>query len=352
MTFVSDNSACVSAIVPARNEQAVIAACVESLARQAEICEALVIDDQSTDETATIIQQLARTQSKIRYLKSHELPVGWVGKNNAVWRGAREAQGQWLLFTDADAVHAENSAKSAMEIAERENAALVSFSPEQVMETWYEKALIPYVYCRLGSRFSYAEVNDPRKAAAAANGQFLMIRRDIYNAVGGHASVASDVLEDVALAKKVKSSGYQIWFGSGTGVVRVRMYRSFGAMWEGWKKNLYPLMGGSPEAIGREFFRAIGPVLAACIAAVTTWVLLGNWIITLGVFLAGFVGVAVAYGDELRRNHFPPRLVCYGMLGRLLFARLLWASYGAHKRGKLKWKGREYPVSTSRASNG
>jgi glycosyltransferase involved in cell wall biosynthesis len=342
----------VSAIVPARNEEAVIAACVESLAAQPEIAEVYVVSDQSTDRTGPLVKELAEQHPKVHLLELKELPYGWVGKNNAAWRGASEAKGEWLLFTDADGIHEKNSAKRALEIAEQENAVLVSFSPEQVMKKWFEKALIPYIYCRLGSRFPYVDVNDPRKSIAAANGQFLMIRRDVYEAVGGHASVADEVLEDVALATRVKGAGYRIWFGSGKGIVRVRMYRSFGAMWEGWKKNLYPLLGGAPESIGREFARAFGPVLATYIAAVSTWALLDNWVMAIAVAVVGTLAVAVAYDDELRRNGFSHRLVWHGMIGRLLFARLVWASYASHRRGKLKWKGREYPVGTSRASNG
>jgi glycosyltransferase involved in cell wall biosynthesis len=348
----TEKCACVSAIVPARNEEAVIRACVESLASQPEILEILVVDDESSDRTGAVVQELTGRYPQVRLLKSRELPVGWVGKNNAAWQGARNANGEWLLFTDADAVHNPDSAEKALGIAERENAAMVSFSPEQVMESWYEKALIPYVYCRLGSRFSYADVNDPQKTAAAANGQFLLIRADVYRAVGGHASVADEVLEDVALARRVKSAGYRIWFGSGRGIVRVRMYRTFGAMWEGWKKNLYLLMGGSEEGISREIFRAVGPVLATLIAAISTWGLTDNRAAALTVLAIGFVGIAIAYDDELRRNQFSDRLVWYGMPGRLLFALVLWASYQGHRQGKLKWKGREYPVGTSRASNG
>ena len=352
MTQIIDKSARVSAIVPARDEEAVIGACLESLAQQSEILEVLVVDDQSTDRTAAIVQQSMRDHTKIRLLQTHGLPPGWVGKNYAVSLGAQHAQGEWLLFTDADAVHAPDSAARALAIAAQESAALVSFSPEQIMETWYEKALIPYIYCRLGSRFSYDDVNNPYNKSAAANGQFLMIRRDVYESIGGHASVASEVLEDVALAKRVKNSGQRIWFGSGQGIVRTRMYRSFASLWEGWKKNLYPLMGGTPEAIGREYLRTIGPVLATYIAAVTTGALFGKWLTALDMFLAGATATAVAYDGELRSNHFSHSLVRYEIPARLLFARLLWASYGSYRRGKLKWKGREYPVGTSRASNG
>src|SRR5260370_34136629 len=88
--------------------------------------------------------------------------------------------------------------------------------------------------------------------AAAANGQFLMMRRDVYDTIGGHSSVAGEVLEDVALAMRVKAASHRIWFGSGKGIVRVRMYRSFQEMWQGWRENLYRLMGGTPRAVFRE----------------------------------------------------------------------------------------------------
>lgn len=340
-----------SAIVPARNEEAVIGACVESLSEQSQIAEILVVDDQSTDKTAAIVREWMERLPQLRLLETKELPAGWVGKNNAVWLGAQEAKGKWLLFTDADAVHSVDSAARALAIAARENAVLVSFSPEQVMETWYEKALIPYVYCRLARRFSYTEVNDPGKAAAAANGQFLMIRRDAYEAVGGHASVAGEVLEDVALAKRVKGAGHRIWFGSGKGIVRVRMYRSFGAMWEGWRKNLYPLMGGSEGEVRKEIVRALVPLLVTMIAAVSIWESTESVMGVIGVLVLGLIGMFAAYAGELRRNQFPQRLIWNGIPGRLLFSGVLWASYRGHRRGKLEWKGREYPVGTPGASN-
>ena len=352
MTVTPKSAARVSAIVPARNEQDVIAACVESLAAQKVILEILVVDDQSTDKTKEIVDGLTARLGKVRLLEIMHLPAGWVGKNNAVWMGARESKGEWLLFTDADAVHEGDSAAKGVEIAERTGSVLVSFSPEQQLETWFEKSLIPYVYCRLGARFTYAEVNDPQKTAAAANGQFLLIRRDIYEAVRGHASVAGEVLEDVALAKRVKGAGYRIWFGSGRGVVRVRMYRSFQSMWQGWTKNLYPLMGGSEATTAAEFVRAVLPLAATAVAGVLAWEFAESWVLAFAVSAVGVAAMAVADSVALRRNQFPPRLIFYGIPGRLLFAGVLRASFRSHRKGKLEWKGRDYPTGAPGPSNG
>jgi hypothetical protein len=353
MTVTPKSLIRVSAIVPARNEDEVIAACVESLVPQKEILEILVVNDQSTDKTEEILRGLTARHPQVRMLEITNLPAGWVGKNNAVWTGASEAKGDWLLFTDADAVHERDSAAKALDIAGQTGSVLVSFSPQQELGTWYEKSLIPYVYCRLGKRFSYAEVNDPQKPMAAANGQFLLIRRDVYQAVGGHASVAGEVLEDVALAKRVKGAGCRIWFGGEQGIVRVRMYRSFQSMWQGWKKNLYPLMGGTEEAVSKEFVRAVLPVIVTVVAAMATWEFTESWMLAIAIFAVGLVTLAVTEGSELRRNQFPARLIFfYGIPGRLLFAAVLWASFRSHRKGKLEWKGRVYPTGTHGASNG
>ena len=342
----------VSAIVPARNEEAVIAACLESLAVQKEITEIVVIDDQSSDRTAEIVGSLSDKYPKVRLLAATELPSGWVGKNNAVWIGAREARGEWLLFTDADAAHSSDSANKALCMAAENNAVLVSFSPEQVLQSWYEKAVIPYVFTRLNSRFRFADVNDPKNAAAAANGQFILIHRDAYDTVGGHASVAGDVLEDVALAARVKAAGYHIWFGSGKGIVRVRMYRSFTAMWEGWTKNLYSLMGGTPKAVKTEVARAVLPILLTLLATVTVGGITESIILTASVLGVGLLGILIAYDAQLESSGFSPRLLAYAIQGRMLFAGMLWASYRSHRSGRLEWKGRTYPAGTPRASKG
>src|SRR5277367_4161106 len=194
----------VSAIIPARNEEASIARAVESVAMQLEVGEVIVVNDQSTDCTGAILAELARRIPKLRVLEAGPLPAGWVGKNHAASIGAAAAQGDWLLFTDADTYHYPGATRRALNDAVERDAVMVSYSPEQEMETWWERALIPFVYCRLAAKFSFAKVNDPTQPDAAANGQFLMVLRDAYSAVGGHEAVAREILEDVALARLLK----------------------------------------------------------------------------------------------------------------------------------------------------
>jgi glycosyltransferase involved in cell wall biosynthesis len=332
----------VSAIIPARNEEASIARAVESVAAQPEIGEVIVVDDQSTDGTGTILAELASRIPKLRILNTGAiLPSGWTGKNYAVSIGAAAATGDWLLFTDADTYHLPGSTHRALADAAEHDAVLVSYSPEQEMQTFWERAFIPYVYCQLAKKYSYTRVNNPDLPDAAANGQFLMIRRAVYESLGGHAAVAPKILEDVALAEIVKNSGHTIYFAAPVGVVHSRMYRSFSAMWEGWTKNLYPLFGDNFDAGGAYFVVGFG--LLTCVIGLfffkaslefTYWCSM----------LVVLVGWHMYYAFVLRRNHFPLGFIQYGLIGGFLFTAAHLVSWWKNTRGEVVWKGRAYPA--------
>ena len=341
--FGLDFKPLISAIIPARNEEASIARAVESVAAQPEIGEVIVVNDQSSDNTAQILRSLAGRITKLRVFETGELPAGWVGKTNAVALGAAHASGEWLLFTDADTFHLHGAAAHALADAERHKAVLVSYSPEQETHSFWERTLIPFVFWRLAARFSFERVNDPALPDAAANGQYLFVRRDAYDAVGGHAAVAGEVLEDVAFARLVKRSARRIYFAAPRGVVRTRMYRDFGAMWEGWTKNLYPLMGGTPGSLLRELAAVLPWAVALSVAAVYF-----AGMTSLGALLvAAICGLALSYaiyGIVLRRNLLPVASIQYYTAGVGLYSAALIASWWKNFRGAVRWKGRTYRV--------
>src|ERR1700686_2939 len=212
----------VSVIVPARNEEACLATCLESLvAQQGVPFEILVVDDHSTDRTREIAASFAHasrahasrtnaSRTNVRVIEADPLPAGWTGKNNAVATGVRHAKGDWFLFTDADTVHLPGSLANAVKEAREHGADLLSYSPEQIAVTFWEMATLPVVFAELARQYPPSIVSDPSSRIAAANGQFILIRRETYNAVGGHAAVAGDILEDVAVARAVKSSAAKI----------------------------------------------------------------------------------------------------------------------------------------------
>ena len=339
-----EDNGLVSAIIPARNEERGIARVVESVAAQPEVDEVIVVDDESTDGTGDILIDLAEEVPKLKIILNVGLPAGWTGKNHAASVGAKEAHGEWLLFTDADTYHYLGAARRALNDAAEREAVLVSYSPEQQVETFWEKALIPFVYCRLNARYSYGRVNNPALQDAAANGQFILILREVYEAVGGHAAVKNQVLEDVALARRVKEAGYKIYFTAPMGVVRTRMYTSLGAMWEGWTKNLYQILRGSGASVVGEMVRVLAqPLLAALLliwgstrgAGAPSWV---YW----GLATAVVVLWHAVYAMELEKNLFPVRYIVYMAVGVCLYVAALAASWWKNTRGTVTWKGREY----------
>jgi glycosyltransferase involved in cell wall biosynthesis len=335
----------ISAIVPARNEEMNIARAVESLDGQAEVREIIVVNDQSSDRTGEILADFGERISKLRVIEVTALPAGWVGKNFAAATGARAAIGDWLLFVDADTELLPGAAYRALADAEEHAASLVSYSPEQVMETLAEEILIPFVYTRLAERFSYERVNDPGSQEAAANGQFLLIRRDAYDGIGGHEAVRARVLEDVALARLVKASGRNIFFGPGQGIVRTRMYRTFAAMWQGWTKNLYELMGGTLGAFAREIVETFPWLEIALLICGLIETGRSRWILIAAAAII-LLGSHFRYAHALRRNRYPLSLIQFYMPASLLYAAVLTASYWKQVRGAVAWKGRRYTTRT------
>lgn len=330
----------ISAIIPARNEEASIETAILSIAAQPEIGEIIVVNDHSTDRTADRVRALTAQVPQLRLLEAGPLPYSWVGKNYALDLGAAQAAGGWLLFTDADTQHLPASATLALADTRAAGAALVSYSPEQETPTWWERSLIPFVYTRLAQHFSFAEVNDPHSTAAAANGQYLLIRRDAYDSVGGHRAVSGEVLEDVALARRVKQAGHTIHFAAGHRIARVRMYRSFGAMWQGWTKNLYPLVGGSAGSALRELLSVLPwiPFILLALASVH------RAFAALGLLL--LAGRHAAYLALLRRSRIPASRILYYVPAVLLYSAVLLVSAWRYMRGTVVWKGREYSVGT------
>ena len=223
-----------------------------------------MVDDHSTDRTREIASSFPR--DRVQVIEPVTVPPGWTGKNNAVTAGSKAARGEWLLFTDADTIHLPGSLARSLEEAKRHDAALLSYSPEQIVKGFWEKAVMPVIFAELAANFRPSQVSDPNSPAAAANGQYILITREAYDAVGGHAAIATSLLEDVALARAVKRSGRKIFFRYGGDAVQTRMYRSFAQLREGWTKNL-ALLFPSPARLAA--LRAIEFILIVASFAIS-----------------------------------------------------------------------------------
>ncbi len=330
--------------MPARNEEACLGACLESLAGQTGVpFEIVVVDDASIDRTRAIAQSF----SSVRTVDPGPPPPGWTGKNNAMASGAKVAGGEWLLFTDADTVHTPGSLARAVAEAGQRGAGLLSYSPEQEVHGFWEQAVMPVIFAELAATYQPSQVSDPGSTAAAANGQYILVSRGAYDAVGGHAAVSNSLLEDVELARAVKTSGNKIFFRYGADAVRTRMYRSFAQLHEGWTKNL-ALLFPSPWRLA--------------LLRLTEFLLIaGSPIVAIAGFLRGHVRPAVAaailalavylfFLERIRRAHFSWAANVLSLLGLPLFVYLLFRSWFSYKTGSVSWKGRTYGGSASPAA--
>jgi glycosyltransferase involved in cell wall biosynthesis len=328
----------VSVIIPARNEEACLAACLQSLLAQIGVTfEIIVVDDHSTDRTRDIASSFS--SKKIRVIEAGPLPAGSTGKNNAVTAGSKVARGDWLLFTDADTIHLPGSLASSLEEAKRHQAAMLSYSPEQVVDSFWEKSVMPVIFAELASSFRPSEVSDPKSPAAAANGQYILITREAYDAVGGHAAIAASLLEDVALARAVKRSGRKIFFRYGGDAVRTRMYRSFTQLREGWTKNLALLF---PSPVRLAVLRALEFVLIVATFAITVASILRGHDRPAVVAAILAILLYAVFLTRIRRAHFSWDADILALFGLPLFSYLLLRSAKAHAQGSVPWKGRRY----------
>jgi glycosyltransferase involved in cell wall biosynthesis len=316
----------VTIIVPARNEETCLADCLASLVAQTGVkFEIIVVDDSSTDRTHEIAEGFPRVQ----VISAEPLPDGWTGKNNAVITGAKHARGEWLLFTDADTVHLPGSLARAMAEAKREGADLLSYSPEQIAVTWAEKILMPVVFAELAAKYPLEEIRRQGSGTGAANGQYILVRRDVYEAVGGHRAVADQILEDVALARRFRAAEKRVYFRYGGDAVRARMYRGWDQMRDGWTKNLALLF---PHPIARAVL-------------LTAWWAIA-WL-TLPLLIP-----ALALFWRIRRANFTlGTTLAATALGSPLFAYLLLRSRAAHAARRVLWKGRAYTGKSVFAGN-
>ena len=326
----------VSVIVPARNEEACLDACLQSLAAQTGVnCEIVVVDDSSTDST----REIARSFPGVTLVDARPLPSGWSGKNNALVTGARQASGEWLLFTDADTVHLPGSLARALGEAIERRASLLSYSPAQAVESLSEKAVMPVIFAELAASYRPSQVSDPKSSAAAANGQYLLISREAYDAVGGHKAIATSLLEDVALARAVKRSGRRIFFRYGGDAVRTHMYRSYAQLKEGWTKNLVLLF---PSPVRLALLRITEFLLIMC-STILAGVGLAEQRKQVAVLMAAaalcFYGLLIR---RIRKAHFFWDANLLSVFGLPLFSYLLLRSKIAHREGAVTWKGRTY----------
>ena len=339
----------VSLVIPARNEARNIAPCVDSaLASTYPRLEVIVVDDHSTDDTATIVRAITARDPRVRVMSPAPLPAGWFGKQWACAAGAADARGEVLGFMDADTRQAPDLVTRTVNALIARDADLLSVAGTQELGTFWERMIQPQIFSIMLQRYGGTElVNRSRRATEKiANGQCLWVRRPAYDAMGGHAAVKHEVAEDLALAQHWFRAGRNVALVLGLDQLTTRMYTSLRELIDGWGKNIYA--GGRNAmpfgAVGRAIYplALVAPSLFALVPPVV--LMLG----LLGVVgSTGLVWASIATGANLvwwllvyGWLRLSP---LYALLHPLGAAMVLYIALGAIARGRrVRWKEREY----------
>ncbi len=330
----------VSILVPARNEEKNIGRCLDSLLKQNyPNFEIIALDDSSTDKTLEVLEIYANSYDNIKAVKGEPLPEGWIGKNWACRQLAWHATGEIMIYTDADVWHDSSAVSKTIGLMEKHDLDFISAFSQQKTVTFFEKLIIPVIDLIIYSfLILWSTKLLKSKMLAAANGQWLAIKKSVYDDIDGHESVKDKIVEDVELSKLIKARGYRILTTAGTGIVFCRMYSSLTEIWEGLTKNLFGISANS-------FF-----VLFIFLSIITISAIIPFFLLFTKVFLiAALISIAL---NILWRSLLAVRFGHPFLIGVLLhpISALFLIAIGLNsaiksKFGKVSWKGREFRLN-------
>lgn len=340
----------VSVIVPCRNEAAGIETCLRSvLAQDYPAIELIAVDDRSDDGTADVIDRLAIMEPTLKtlHVRDGELPAGWLGKPNAVTRGVAIATGDWLVFIDSDCTLAPAAVREAVAIGLSRGFDLVSFVPRFVGSGFWDSLLTPLCGMATGGMYSMHWANaHSRPQTAFACGQFIAVRRDAYEHIGGHEALKDSAGEDVEMARRMKRVGLKPRLGWGMDLVTTRMYASLGDIFRGWGRNFIAASRGKPwrvlAAIGFLFLFTF-TVWPALVVGLTHDVPL-NSRVWLGLAALHFVFITVAMVDGYRWGRNKVAYALLWPLGTVLLLALFVRSLYQSVRRQVTWRGVRYDL--------
>jgi len=287
----------VSVLVAAKDEEDCIEQCVRSMLDQDyPNFEMIVCNDRSDDNTAAIVEKIAAEDPRLKLVNIEELPEGWCGKNNAMQTGIKQAKGQWICMIDADCRQTSNRTLSvAVQHARDNDIDLFSILPDLEMKGFWEKVIQPVCSGVMVIWFSPDKVNNPKKRNAYANGAFMLIKRETYEAIGTHEAVKDEVNEDMHMADIVKSSGRKLRVLRSDGLYKVRMYTSFKQIIRGWSRIFFGTFGTLKRLTISFLLMAIMGLLpyAAALVGFLGYSLGGGSTTALACGIAGLAGVTM-----------------------------------------------------------
>jgi chlorobactene glucosyltransferase len=346
----------VSVLVPARNEALNIERCVRSLLQQDYLSfEIVVLDDASTDATPELLRTLVEESGeRLKVMTGAPLPDGWHGKAWACHQLSRQAKGELLLFTDADTMHDSRALRRSVAAMQSSRADMLSLTPHQELCSFWEELVVPLVYVILMCYLPLRLVRTSRNPAFCfANGQFILFQRALYDRINGHAAVRQSIAEDVWLCKAIKRAGGTVVAFNGSDAVSCRMYRSLGAIWEGFSKNLFAGLGYSSP--GLFLLMALTLLFYILPYLFFSQALLSGefstamfWLPLIQILLALLSRLIIA---RLFRQSLPVAML--HLFSEIFLLAIALNSFWIIKFGKgAKWKGRTYNFSSMREDFG
>jgi chlorobactene glucosyltransferase len=340
----------VSVIVPARNESGTIDRLLDSLRRTSySPVEIIVVDDASTDDTASRVQRHAAEDPRVRVIRGAPLPDGWYGKAWACVQGYRAARGALLLFTDADTVHEPAVLSHAAGALDRTDADLVTVLTRQELVSFWERAVMPQILTLLLFRYRPAQLNRARKRRdVIANGQFILVRREAYESAGTHEGVRDGVAEDLLLAQRFLATGKRLRAWWADDLIATRMYTGLGTMVEGWSKNIY--LGGRATFPDEPVLRSLVPL--ALFTGPVFWLIPLVALVFGAPWAAAASALSVAFWTLIVLGlRLPPMYGLAYPLGAVVTIAMVLRSLSRGER-KVVWRGREYSGVERRGAKG
>lgn len=325
----------VSVLIPARNEVFNIENCVRSIMKQDySDFELIICDDNSTDGTYELLNELKKEFNNLKLIKGTELPNDWLGKNWACNQLSQYASGSVLIFTDADNTHSPTAITRTIAYMQRYDLDLASAFPQQITKSFYELLIVPIIDIIIYSGLPlWATRYLPNSSFAAANGQWIAMSTEAYSKSGGHSAVRNEIVEDVALSRLFKKLGFNILTMIGTDVIYCRMYSSLNEIRQGLSKNLFGLTGFNTSTFLILLFLGIYAVVLPFVFLLFGFH--GN-LVVLSIVLNLFLRLLHAYAF---RHNVLISLVLHplAMIGAVLIA---FESLYKTKTEKIVWKDR------------
>ena len=298
----------ISVCIPARNEERDIKNCVESLLNQNyPNFEVIVVDDNSNDNTAKIVCSMAEQYPNLIFVAGAQLASGWTGKPYALHQAYQRSRGQYLLFTDADLTYQSHALKTAIHTMICKDLDLLTLMPAAIFGSFWERVVQPVIFGFIAALTNFRKVNSESHQSAMGFGAFLLFKKEAYQKIGGHLSVANEVLEDIMIAKKAKLNGLSILVADGKNLFSIRMYHSMKEIWIGWRKNIFLAMKSSISRASYYMVMVLCFLLTPYIVVICNlWVGAGSvWvgISLLGLALSLATGLGLCHELGLERKN-------------------------------------------------